>query len=83
LSAQEGSLAVTRCSARPACSSKIGYCITVVVCKAAHFRPGAGVELDECLLAIPTKMVSTVVSLLLGIGHHGHGSGGSDCYGYR
>jgi hypothetical protein len=41
-----------------------------LVCKAAHFRPGAGVEieLDPHLLAIDTEVAFTVASLLLGIG---------------
>jgi hypothetical protein len=56
-----------------------GYCITSVACKAAHFRPDAGVEIesDAHLLAIDTKMAFTVASLLLGIGQ-GHRSGGAD-----
>jgi hypothetical protein len=41
-----------------------GYCITLA-CKAAHFRSGAGVEIesDAYLLAIDTKTAFTVASL--------------------
>jgi hypothetical protein len=59
LSARDGSLAVTRRSARATSSfDESGYCITSVACKAAHFRPDAGVEIesDAHLLAIDTKM---------------------------
>jgi hypothetical protein len=47
-----------------------GYCITMVACKADHFRRRAGVEIgpDADLLAIDTKMAFTVASLFLGIG---------------
>jgi hypothetical protein len=49
---------------------EIRYCITSVACKAAHFCPGAGVEIesDAHLLAIDTKMAFTVLSWPLGIG---------------
>ena len=41
-----------------------GYCITSVACKAAHFRPGAGVKIesDAHLLAIDTQVAFTVAS---------------------
>jgi hypothetical protein len=41
-----------------------------VVCKCGPFGPGAGVEIepDAHFLAIDTKVVFTIASLLLGIG---------------
>jgi hypothetical protein len=58
-----------------------GYCITTVACKAADFRPGAGVEIEPeaHFRAIDTKVAFTIASLLLGIGQgDGHGSGNAD-----
>ena len=58
-----------------------GYCITLVACKAAHFRPAAGVEIEPeaHFRAIDTKVAFTIAGLLLGIGQgHGHGSGDAD-----
>jgi hypothetical protein len=50
-----------------------GYCITAAACKAVHFRPDAGVEIepDAHLRTIDTKVVFTIARLLLGIGQ-GH-----------